>query len=182
MNKMMLILSVLLVGCSSREEPRKPVSRASGSFLKQSIEIGVEQKEGEEKIFDSIIKANPDKEYHLSQKGYWYTFIEKNESEDYYPKAGDLVYFESEVLSVVGDTIYKFGDLSEREYMVDKEDIIIGLRDGIKRMKKAEKVQFLLPSHIAYGYVGDKNRIGMNVPLLYTVKVNDIKKKEDRTN
>lgn len=179
MNKILFLFSVFLIGCSVKEEPRKPISHTSGSFLKQSIEIGTEQKEVEEKIFDSIIKANPEKEYHLSQKGYWYIFVEKNNEDNYLPQVGDLVYFDSEVLSVTGDTIYKFGDLPQREYMIDKEEIMVGLRDGIKRMKKNEKVQFLFPSHIAYGYVGDKNRIGMNVPLLYTVKLVDIKKKEN---
>jgi len=115
----------------------------------------------------------------LSQKGYWYTFLEKSEAEDYLPKAGDLVYFDSQITSVSGDSIYRKGELKTREYMVDKEEILIGLRDGLKRLKKGEKAQFLLPSHVAYGYLGDKNRIGMNVPIIYTVTVVDIKKQSE---
>ena len=61
-------------------------------------------------------------------------------------------------------------------YLVDKQEIMIGLRDGIKLMRKNEKVSFLFPSHIAYGYLGDKNRIGSNVPIICTVTLTDFKK------
>jgi len=181
MKKIFLIslIGISLLSCADREEARRPVTHGSGSFLKQSIEIGKELVSEEEEIFDSIIKANPDKEYILSQKGYWYTFLEESETENYLPTVGDLVYFDSEIYSVSGDTIYRKGELQTREYMVDKEEIIIGLRDGLKRLKKGEKAQFLFPSHVAYGYIGDKKRIGMNVPIVYTVTILDIKNKEE---
>ncbi len=45
----------------------------------------------------------------------------------------------------------------------------MGLRDGIKYMHKDETVTFLFPSHIAYGYHGDNNKIGPNESLMCTV-------------
>ena len=60
-------------------------------------------------------------------------------------------------------------------YYVDKENIMMGLRDGIKLMKKGETVTFLFPSHMAYGYHGDDKKIGTNEPLICTVSLNDIK-------
>jgi hypothetical protein len=42
-------------------------------------------------------------------------------------------------------------------------------------MRKNEKVTFLFPSHIAYGYLGDKNRIDPNVPILCLVTLTDFK-------
>lgn len=178
----LFLLIFFVFGCVQKEEARKPISRVSGSFLKKSIEISKEVVSDEEKVFESIIKANTDKTYFLSQKGYWYTIIEASPTEDYLPKSGDIVYFDSEILSVSGDTIYRSGEIPTREYMVDKEDIIIGIRDGVKRMKKGEKAQFLFPSHVAYGYLGDKKRIGMNVPIIYTVTVLDIKKNNNDLN
>jgi FKBP-type peptidyl-prolyl cis-trans isomerase len=52
-----------------------------------------------------------------------------------------------------------------------------GLQNGIKIMKKNEKVTFLFPSHIAYGYHGDNKKIGANEPLICTVTLNNIEKK-----
>jgi hypothetical protein len=36
-------------------------------------------------------------------------------------------------------------------------------------------VNFLFPSHMAYGYHGDNKKIGMNQPLLCTVTLHDFK-------
>jgi len=46
---------------------------------------------------------------------------------------------------------------------------MMGLRDGIKLLHKNEKVTFLFPSHIAYGYHGDNKKIGTNESLMCTV-------------
>ncbi len=176
----MFFMASLLMSCADREEPRHPVSHGSGSFLKKSVEISKMVVADEEAIFDSIMKSNAEREYILSQKGYWYTIIEPSHTEDYLPEVGDWVYFDSEITSVTGDSIYRKGELKTREYLVDKEEIIIGLRDGLKRLKKGEKAQFLFPSHVAYGYLGDKQRIGMNVPIIYTVTIRDIKKQDEQ--
>ncbi|MGK4567670.1 hypothetical protein [Flavobacterium sp. 3HN19-14] len=47
-------------------------------------------------------------------------------------------------------------------------------------MKKNEKITFLFPSHVAYGFHGDNKQIGPNVPLIVTVTLNDFKP-EDKT-
>ena len=62
-----------------------------------------------------------------------------------------------------------------QNYVVDKQNILMGLRHGIKLMKKSEKVTFLFPSHMAFGYHGDDRRIGTNEPIICTVTLNDIK-------
>ena len=54
----------------------------------------------------------------------------------------------------------------------------MGLRDGIKLMKKGETITFLFPSHMAYGYHGDNEKIQSNEPLICTVRLNDIKPEE----
>jgi FKBP-type peptidyl-prolyl cis-trans isomerase len=48
-----------------------------------------------------------------------------------------------------------------------------GLREGIKLMHKKEKVIFLFPSQIAYGYHGDDKKIGTNIPLICTVTLHN---------
>ncbi len=46
-------------------------------------------------------------------------------------------------------------------------------------MHRGEKVNFLFPSHKAYGYRGDTKKIAPNTPLLITVKLNDFKSEVD---
>jgi len=80
-----------------------------------------------------------------------------------------LLFFDYEIKDLNGSVIYTQADLKPQTYLVDRQNIMMGLRHGIKLMKKSEKVTFLFPSHMAYGYHGDNDRIGTNEPLICTV-------------
>ncbi|MNY41057.1 FKBP-type peptidyl-prolyl cis-trans isomerase [compost metagenome] len=93
-----------------------------------------------------------------------------------------MAYFDYEVKDLDGNVIYTELELRPQVYLVDKQNIMMGMRDGIKLMKKGEKITFLFPSHMGYGYHGDDRRIGHNQPLMVTIALKDIKpEKEART-
>jgi FKBP-type peptidyl-prolyl cis-trans isomerase len=62
---------------------------------------------------------------------------------------------------------------------MDKEELFTGLREGLKLMKPSEQVTFIFPSQKAFGYYGDDNKIGTNVPLICEVTLNTIIKNND---
>jgi len=170
-----LITVLFFLGCS-QQKARKPISQSSGTFLKESAERNKKLIASEETKIDSIIKSNPDSNYISSKKGYWYIYESKNDQDTLRPKKGDVAYFNYEIKDLRGNIIYSELELKPQEYHVDKEQkIIIGLRHGIKLMHKKEKITFLFPSHVAYGYHGDEKRIGANQPIIYTVTLNDFK-------
>ncbi len=175
----LLFFGILLAYGCQEPEARKPVRKSSGSFIKESIVRNKKLITSEEKAIDSIIKSNPEKKYFASEKGYWYTYEIQNQIDTLRPKRGDVAFFEYEIHDIKGNLIYTALELRPQNYLVDKQEIMIGLRDGIKLMHKNEKVSFLFPSHIAYGYLGDKNRIGSNVPIICTVTLTDFKKESE---
>lgn len=178
----LLFFGMLFAYSCKEPEARKPVYKSSGSFMKESIVRNKKLIVAEEKAIDSIIKNNPEKKYLASEKGYWYTYEIQNQQDTLRPKRGDVAFFDYEIFDLKGNIIYTALELRPQNYLVDKQEIMIGLRDGIKLMRKKEKVSFLFPSHIAYGYLGDKNRIGPNVPIICTVTLNDFKKEREINN
>lgn len=164
-----LLFAVLLAGCKQHEDIRMPVSRASGTFMKKSADRNKKLVANEEQVIKKLIKSNPKVKYYATKKGYWFYYDEKSTTETATPKKGDIAYFNLEVKSINGAVIYSESDLGPQTYYVDKQDIMMGLRDGIKYMKKNETVTFLFPSHIAYGYHGDNKKIGPNQSLICTV-------------
>jgi len=175
--KFYLFLSVLifsLFGCKE-PQPRKPISHSSGTFMKESVERNKKLIKGEESQIDSIIKSNPQIKYIASQKGYWYHYEIKNNQDTLRPKKGDVAQFDYEIKDIKGNVIYSQEELKPQTYIVDKQNIMMGLRSGIKLMRKTEKVTFLFPSHMGFGYHGDDKKIGTNEPLMCTVTLNDFK-------
>ena len=179
--KLVKFIGVLILGmnlvtsCSHKREARRPISHTGGEFMKQSIERNKKLNQNEESIIAAIIKKDTAADYIASTKGYWYAYLAKNETSSDTPDKGEIAYFDYEIKDLKGNLIYSQSELKPQKYVVDKQDILMGLRHGIKLMKKGETVRFLFPSHMAFGYHGDENKVGSNEPLMCTVTLNDIK-------
>lgn len=170
----LLTIGIIIAGCS-QQQARQPVSHSSGTFMKESIERNKKLIKNEEATIDSIIKGNPNIKYIASDKGYWYHYELENTTDTITPKRGDVAYFSYNIKDIKGNIIYSEDELQPQVYYVDKEDIMAGLRYGIKLMNKGEKVTFLFPSNLGYGYRGDEDKIGTNQPIICTVTLTDIK-------
>ncbi|MDI5949276.1 gliding motility-associated peptidyl-prolyl isomerase GldI [Flavobacterium yafengii] len=168
-------LSILASSCKQHQDARKPISQTSGSFMKKSIARNKKLVANEETQIEALIKSNPNVKYIASKKGYWYTYVTKNEIDSLTPKKGDVAFFDYEIKDLKGAVIYSELELRPQIYYVDKQNIMMGLRDGIKLMRKNEKVSFLFPSNMGYGYHGDDKKIGTNQPLICTVTLRDFK-------
>lgn len=166
-----LLLFSFFISCKQDQEARRPISQASGSFIKKSIERNKKIISTEEEKMDSIIKSQPKNKYYTSKKGFWYTYKTQNTLDSLSPKRGDVAIFNYEIKDLKGKIIYAEAELKTQNYLVDKQNIMTGLREGIKLMHKSEKVIFLFPSHAAYGFHGDNKKIGTNQPLICTVKL-----------
>jgi gliding motility-associated peptidyl-prolyl isomerase len=171
---LLFVAFILLLSCK-QQQARMPLSRSSGTFMKESAERNKKLLAGEEGKLDSIIKSNPKIKYFASKKGYWYHYITKNDRDTLRPKKGDIAEFDYEIMDLKGNVVYSEVELRPQTYLVDKQNILMGLRDGIKLMRKNEKVSFLFPSHMAFGYRGDSKRINSNEPIICNVTLNDFK-------
>jgi gliding motility-associated peptidyl-prolyl isomerase len=174
--KIVIILffaTALFSNCKQQQEARRPVSQSSGSFMKQSIARNKKLVQSEEDQINAIIKSNPAVKYIASKKGYWYHYESRNLTDSLTPQKGDIALFDYEIKDLKGNVIYSEVELRPQVYKVDKQNIMMGLRDGIKLMHKTEKVNFLFTSFMGFGFHGDNNKIGTNEPLMCTVTLRD---------
>ena len=172
-----LILSVValsLLSCS-QQQARRPITQTSGKFMKESVNRNKKLIANEEASIEELMKKHPERKYIASAKGYWYYYEQENTKDTLTPKRGDVAYFDYEIADLNGNIIYSEVELKPQTYLVDKQNILMGLRDGIKMMNKNEKVSFLFPSHLGHGYRGDNDRIPPNLPLVVTVSLHDFK-------
>lgn len=169
----LLILMTLFLGCKS-PEARTPERVNTGSFIKLSAERNIKLNEREYAIIQKIMDSNPENSYITSESGFWYYYNTQVSQDTIRPNFGDIVNFKYDVKDLNGTVIYSEQDLNVQDYVMDKEELFTGLREGLKLMKPGETITFLFPSQKAYGYYGDNNRIGTNVPLICKVTVNTI--------
>lgn len=146
--------------------------------MKESVSFNKNLIKAEEKAFLKIIEKDWLSNYISSKNGFWYKFNLKSIN-NYTPKFGDKVQYTYEVFDIYNSVIYAKSQIGEQTYVIDQQEIIEGLRDGLKLMKEGEVVTFLFPSHKVYGYLGDQKEINRNQPLIYKVQLNKIIRKNE---
>ncbi len=179
--RILSILSIflLLAACKS-PEARYPVSRKSGSYIDESVARNKKIVANEEAQIKKIMNADSSNDYEASTNGFWYYYNKKvaDSISNRTPEFGDVVTFDYSISTLEGESIYPKSN-EPRQYAIDKEKLFSGLRQGLKLMKEGETVTFLFPSHKAFGYYGDKKKIGTNVPIMAQVTLYTIKKEEN---
>jgi len=174
-----LVLIALLLALSSCQHPnaRRPIQSTSGSFINQSVERNKKLFEEETSLFREMMLANPEHDYIASKNGFWYYYNVKDSLASPQPKYGNRVTFKYNITDLNDNVILSEDELGLQDYIVDKtnQDLISGIRDGIKLMKEGESITFLFPSYKAYGYYGLQDKLGPNIPIQSTITLIAIK-------
>ena len=173
-NKVKIIFSLaLLVSIASCKEriARLPVNVSSGVDYTSSIELAKKINQKEEIRFREYLKAKNEK-FDRSNFGFLYKI---GNNLDSLIKSGDIVKYSYIVESLGGSVIYS---KRNRSLIIDHQEEIKGMHEGLKLMSEGSKATFIFPSHQAYGFHGDENKIKSNTPLIYRVEVLEVNNKQ----
>ncbi|WP_313114679.1 gliding motility-associated peptidyl-prolyl isomerase GldI [Aequorivita sediminis] len=175
-----LLFSALITSCKS-PEARKPIQSQSGTFIKESAERNKKLYEEEKDYIEKIIAKDSTHNYITSESGFWYFYNKRDTSSSDMPDPGDIVKFTYDIKDLNGSMILSEKDNGLQQYKVDQsnQELISGVRDGIKLMKEGETVTFLFPSYKAYGYYGIEQKLGTNIPVQSTVTLHSIEQSNE---
>jgi len=174
----LLLTLSLVVGCGG-PEPRRPVKVKSSTYFGGDIERNKKLLAAEELMIQEYMANDSLRLYEPTASGSWYFYQKTNENSDYTPRPDDLVTMTYNIMGFNNDTIYSHEDIGIVKYKVDKQELFQGLRNSVKILKENETATFLYPSSLAYGYQGDGDRIGVNIPVRSTITLLKIEKQED---
>lgn len=179
--RILLLFIVLLCGQScSKPIARMPVSVQSGLNITKSINLNQKIKDREEKLIKNIIKRDTLNQYLNAGSGFWYYYTQKDSIASVKPTFGDVVNFDYTLKNINNKYIYNPSKFKNQEYKIDKEELFFGLREAVKLLQKGESATFLIPSHLAFGFYGDLEKIGSNTPIISEVTVNSISKNNNQ--
>lgn len=167
-----------LISCEG-PTPRHPVKRNTTSSIQVSIERSKKLLALEESIIKQVIAEDSLNNYYNSDSGSRYFYVKKNEASDVKAQPDDVVTLTYNILSLTNDTLYSMQDIGIIKYKVDKQELFPGLRNSVKLLKENETATFLFPSSLGYGYPGDGDKIGINMPVKSTIAVIKIEKQND---
>ena len=171
-----LLFAFLITSCTG-QEARRPLQKHSGSFYKESAERNKAIYNQEKDFIEGIIAKDSSRTYFSSDNGFWYYYNKRDTTQTKLPEMGDVVEFDYDIKDFSGNIVLSEKENGLQRYKVDQtnQELISGVREGIKLMKAGEKVTFLFPSYQAFGYYGIEKKLGTNIPVKSTITLHSIK-------
>ena len=170
-----VFFTILMVSCKG-PDARRPVQSHTGTFIKESAIRNKEIYDAEKSFIEQLITQDSSKTYFSSENGFWYYYNKRDTSQTQKPAMGDLVEFTYNIKDLKGNNILTEEENGLQHYKIDQtnQELISGVREGLKLMKEGETVTFLLPSYKAFGYYGIEDRLGTNIPVQSTITLRSI--------
>jgi FKBP-type peptidyl-prolyl cis-trans isomerase len=90
------------------------------------------------------------------------------------PQPGSKVAIRYRVNLLTGDQVYETGHSTIFTFELGKRDVISGLEEGVMLMNKGSSAKLIVPSHLAFGLLGDQEKIPTRAVLVYDVELIEI--------
>jgi FKBP-type peptidyl-prolyl cis-trans isomerase len=163
-----LFFSFLLFSCK-KPLPQLPSNKGlqtnTENFNLQKINQRLAQKE--DTILEIYVKSR-DNSFKKNEIGFWYK-IEKSENGTKI-KASENINISYKLLFLNGIIIQ---EVEKQNLVLGKKQVVVGLEEGIKLMKKGEKATFIIPWYLAYGMNGKEPLIPPFTSIIYKVEISN---------
>ena len=74
-----------------------------------------------------------------------------------------------------GTLIYSSDELGKKEFKIGKGGVESGLEEAIVMMHAGDKAKLVIPSHLAFGLLGDNNKIPPRSSVVYDIELISLK-------
>lgn len=76
---------------------------------------------------------------------------------------------------LTGELCYSSETKGPKQFIIGKGMVENGIDEGILFLKSGDRVKFILPSHLAFGLVGDGDKIPARAVLVYDIELLELK-------
>lgn len=85
------------------------------------------------------------------------------------PQTKDVVLIDFDIKLLDGTECYSSKLTGPESFKIDNDDVESGLHEALKYLRTGDKAKIILPSHRAFGLVGDQDKIPMNATVVYDI-------------
>ena len=167
----LLIFIISLFSCEKKVQIPSNKIDNKDSISADMIKLNQLLIEVEQKQIQAYIDSNSF-DFDNNEGGFQITWTHKGLGEKI--NKNDLVEVAYQVETIQGDTCYTYTGKLKQEFVVGKLEKQRGFNEALTLLTEGDQTIIIVPSHLAYGAMGDLNNISPRTTLLY--KVFSIKK------
>jgi FKBP-type peptidyl-prolyl cis-trans isomerase FkpA len=163
------ILVYLVLSCSEPEQHEKKMNqkKVDESLMKANKNF---VRSEDQQIEDFISRYG----WKMKETGTGLRYMIYKEGRGMSAEKGRQAIIKFTVSLLNGEKCYSSEETGNKIFVVGKGGIEAGLEEGILFLKKGDRAKFILPSHLAFGLVGDGNKIPAKATLVYDVELIDL--------
>ncbi|HEY9113176.1 MAG TPA: FKBP-type peptidyl-prolyl cis-trans isomerase [Bacteroidales bacterium] len=171
--KYFIIISSILISLYS----------CSGSTENQSKNENVSRKESLEKVNRYLIRTEAEDIDNYIRRHGWkaeetgtglhYWIYENGNGEQ--AKKGQIAVLNFQTFLINGNLIYSSDELGYKEFKIGKGGVETGLEEAILLMRVGDKAKLVIPSHLAFGLLGDNDKIPPRSTVVYDIELVSLK-------
>ncbi len=165
-----LWLSLAAVSCGNGEQ-QKPVVNED-SLKTGLVKVNKKLTEKEDRDIEDYIRRH---EWAMQKSGTGLRYQIYKIGAGAQPKDKDKVIISFIVNLINGVECYNSKNDGMKLFELGKAEVESGLEEGIKLMHVGDKAKLIIPSHLAFGFMGDENKIPKRATLIYDVELMEIK-------
>ncbi len=166
-----LLALFLISGCKNNEKQKE-----EGADLSQYKEPLIEANKHiisteDQHIADFISRYG----WNMQKTGTGLRYMIIREGEGQKAEEGLVAVLDYQVRLITGDVVYSSNELGNKEFRIGKGGVEAGLEEAVLLMRRGGKGRFILPAHLAFGLLGDLDKIPPKATLIYDITLLDLK-------
>lgn len=158
------VLTLVIAGCKHDESKKTRAKLSDEQLVNVNRELVIKERE---RIESYISRKGLDME--MTDAGIWYSITANGEGDRL--GGGDRVRLEYTCSLLDGTLCYSSDINGDMIITIGKSDIPAGLDLALRLLNTASRALIILPSNMAFGLVGDGDRIPARAALIYEIAV-----------
>lgn len=171
-----LLALVVFVFSASQCNPEAESEQRKKEFESKSpekqkeilIEANKRFSEQEDLMIEQYISR---RKVNFNKTGRGLRYIIHNPNSNPRAQSGEYAKIEYTIKLLNGYTCYSSVNKKPEVFLIERDNVESGLHEGIQLMGVGEKATFIIPSHLAHGLLGDRNKIPPRATLIFDINL-----------
>lgn len=166
----MLALLIVLPACRQSTPPPPPQKKKN--YEKPLIEANKHVVKTERQHIDDFLRRY---KWDMQETGSGLLYMVYEEGNGEKAVKGKTAFLNYSLRLITGDVVYSSDQDGLMQFIIGKANVISGLEEGILLLNVGDKAKFIIPSHLAYGLLGDDDKIPGKATLIYDIEFIELK-------
>ena len=165
-----MFLLVTLIGCNQKKESNNQLNKADtdNSLVKVNKYLVKSEKED----IDNYIRRH---QWKMEETGTGLKYMVYEQGKGQVAEKGQIVELNYSIQLITGDEVYSSRENGPLIFEIGHGGVASGLEEALLYLKQGDKAKLVIPSHLAYGLLGDEDKIPPRSTLIFDIELVKLK-------